>query len=185
MKQVVVFGENQNDKLFFHLQKFLSKQTPFCCFNGTVFSFSEKPAEVFFHYVHELKRLEGGQSILFLQKRADLKRTTYLSEKTIVVIDSENRKQLEQIRRFPVNVITFGLSPKDTLTFSSRKERSAVVSLQRCVTALDGTVLEPMEIPCTLKGELSDRLILGLTAILLLLRVIGTEQETCLSLSES
>ncbi len=180
MEQVVILGESQNDKLLPCLKQFLSRYAEACWFDGTAFHFSEKPAEVFFHYVQELERLEGGKSILLLLKKANLKKARYLSEKTTVVIDSENRKQLEQIRRFPVNVVTFGLSAKDTVTFSSREEQSAVVSLQRSVTALDGAVLDPMEIPCILKGNCSDQLILGIVAILILLHLIDSEKEETL-----
>lgn len=180
MEQVVVFGENQKDHFFSYLKQFLAEYTDFHSFDGSGFCFSENSAKVFFHYVRELDCLEGGKSILFLQKKANLKKTNRLSDKTTVVIDSENRKQLELVSRFPVDVVTFGLSPKDTVTFSSRDEQSAVVSLQRAVTALDGALLEPMEIPCILNEKLNDPLILGIASIMILLHLIDGDKEMTL-----
>ena len=45
-------------------------------------------------------------------------------------------------------VVTYGMSPRDSLTLSSLRE--PVLCVQRALTALDGTVIEPQDIPLSL-----------------------------------
>lgn len=49
--------------------------------------------------------------------------------------------------------VSCGLGPGDALTLSSIREDGAMLSLQRELRTLPGTVLEPQEIPVTLEGR--------------------------------
>lgn len=66
-----------------------------------------------------------------------------------------------------IQVVTCGLSPKDTFTFSSRGEDSAVVSLMRAVETTAG-IVEPMEIPISFVPGAEDYPLLSTTAALVL-----------------
>lgn len=61
-----------------------------------------------------------------------------------------------------------GLSLRDTLTLSSLTENSAVVSLQRPVARLDGTLLEPVELPLALTRRWEPYPLLCCAGVLLL-----------------
>ena len=65
--------------------------------------------------------------------------------------------------------VTYGLSDKDTVTFSSREEGKVVVALQRSVYTIYGKVVDPMEIPCEIRGEYRDFTVLAYVTLLLLL----------------
>lgn len=64
--------------------------------------------------------------------------------------------------------LDIGLSRMDTLTLTSRRDGGAVVSLQRPLVTLHGTLLEPMEWPVTLHGVPSPELLLSAAAVALL-----------------
>lgn len=61
-----------------------------------------------------------------------------------------------------------GLSLRDTLTLSSSTESSAVVSLQRPVVRLDGSPVEPVEVPLTLTRRWEPYPLLCCAGVLLL-----------------
>lgn len=64
--------------------------------------------------------------------------------------------------------LDIGLSHRDTLTLTSRKDSSAVIALQRPLITLRGTLLEPMEWPVALRSDLPPELLLSAAAVALL-----------------
>lgn len=64
--------------------------------------------------------------------------------------------------------LDIGLSHRDTLTLTSRKDSSAVIALQRPLITLHSTLLEPMEWPVALQGNFSPELLLSAAAVALL-----------------
>ncbi len=63
-----------------------------------------------------------------------------------VIVSSAERGQLERLAGLAGEVITCGLSSKDTVTFSSRREGRAVVSLLRSLEGARG-IVEPLDLP--------------------------------------
>ena len=53
-----------------------------------------------------------------------------------------------------LRTITCGVSPKDTITFSSKNEDEIVISLQRSIINLKDESIEPLEIP--FKKDIAD-----------------------------
>lgn len=70
-------------------------------------------------------------------------------------------------RRLPA--VTCGLGTSDTLTLSSFTVDSAVISLQRQLTAFDGTPVEPFELPVSFSGKLEPFELLAAAAIFCLM----------------
>lgn len=64
--------------------------------------------------------------------------------------------------------LDIGLSHRDTLTLTSRKDSSAVIALQRPLITLHSTLLEPMEWPVALQSNLPPELLLSAAAVALL-----------------
>ena len=68
-----------------------------------------------------------------------------------------------------IPAITCGLSPKDTLTLSSRTSDSLMISLQRTMSSISGYSIDPVEIPLSLSCPRNPLLVLPAAAVLLLL----------------
>ena len=88
------------------------------------------------------------------------------------VVDSENRGAVDMLRNDGIQTVTCGLSLKDTVTFSSLDSDRAVVSLQRGLKALDGTDIDPVDVPITFRPSHSEYPLLAAVAVLLLSRVL-------------
>jgi hypothetical protein len=84
------------------------------------------------------------------------------------VIDSDSSEAADMLRGDGIQTITCGLSQKDTVTFSSLENDRAVVSLQRGLKALDGSHIEPVEVPITFSPAHSEYPMLAAVAVLLL-----------------
>ena len=90
-------------------------------------------------------------------------------ENAVAVIDSSNAQALEQVARRRLRALTCGLSGADTFTVSSLTPDSAVVSLQREITAFDGSAVEPFELPVALHGPVDPFTLLSCAAVFCLL----------------
>lgn len=88
-----------------------------------------------------------------------------------VIVSSDDTEQLNLLSKLKIPVFTCGLSSKDTFTFSSKSEESAVVSLMRRVTTLYGHSLDPLELPITFPSGMEDFPLLSYTASLLLCEI--------------
>ena len=64
------------------------------------------------------------------------------------ILSGQNEAAALFARREGLVPVDCGLSLRDTLTLSSVTETSAVISLQRPVARLDGSLVEPVEFPC-------------------------------------
>lgn len=84
------------------------------------------------------------------------------------ILSGENQAAVEFTRRWDLLPLDCGLSLRDTLTLSSRTSSSVVIALQRPVKRLDGTVLEPVEIPISLTQKWAPYPLLCCAGVLLL-----------------
>ena len=86
-----------------------------------------------------------------------------------MIVSSEEEGQLRELSRLGARAVTCGLSGKDTVTFSSREEGRAVISLMREVTGPAGIRVEPMDLPVNIPKGVGDYPILACGAALMLL----------------
>lgn len=91
---------------------------------------------------------------------------------TVVIASSDDDGQLKALAQAQLPVITCGLSSKDTFTFSSKEEESAVVSLMRSVKSIYGHTIEPMEVPIGFPSKTDDFTLLAYMASLILTETI-------------
>lgn len=84
------------------------------------------------------------------------------------VLPSVNQPAVEFARRQGLLPLDCGLSLRDTLTLSSRTSGSVMIALQRPVKRLDGTVLDPVEIPLSLTRKWAPYPLLCCAGVLLL-----------------
>ncbi len=63
------------------------------------------------------------------------------------ILNSANLGDIETAKRSGGEVISCGLSLRDTVTFSSFTDDKCVISIQRPLTRFDGSSVEPFELP--------------------------------------
>lgn len=95
---------------------------------------------------------------------------------TTVIASSDDDRQLKLLAGAQIPVITCGLSSKDTFTFSSKEEESAVVALMRSVKSVYGHTIEPMEVPITFPSKTDDFTLLSYMASLILTETITSQK---------
>lgn len=108
----------------------------------------------------------GG--IVLFRKQAPMKQHIDIPSAYFAVVDSENRNAAGMLRNDGIQTVTCGLSQKDTITFSSLDSDRAVISLQRRLKALDGSDIDPVEVPITFQPSHSEYPLLAAVAVLLL-----------------
>lgn len=183
LKKLILFGTDHNGWFYRELLHQIQEQISFTFWgNGTVKDYGNAP-QLEIWETEELSGVDTKETILFLKKRANLKKIRYLSADTIVIVNSENERQLELISKFKARMITTGMSQKDTVTFSSKGEESCVISLQRMVSAVDGEALEPMEVSCKKLGNCDDFSLLSYAAIMMTLDLLDGKGNIHLSLN--
>lgn len=106
----------------------------------------------------------GIRPLFFLPENIRLPENFFLSKEVTAIVSSESTSQLEVLSRTPAQVLACGLSSKDTVTFSSRKETRATVSLLREVRGWNGEIVEPMDIPLDIPEKCSDYPVLAAAA---------------------
>ena len=104
-----------------------------------------------------------GRRLLFLPE-GGLPPEGLLRRGDTAIVSAESPGQLKQLSRMPVQAIVCGLSSKDTVTFSSREESRAAVSLLREIRGWDGRTVEPMELLVEVPGGCGDYLVLAAAA---------------------
>ncbi len=175
--KLILLGEGGSEKTQRFLEANLSRRFSLTCCTGQRISVSGAGEELLLLASPELScaQLEGG---LFLARNgARLPKGLRLPGDAVVIVSSDEEEQLRQLARMGAQTVTCGLSCKDTVTFSSKSEDKAVVSLMREVVGLSGEMLEPMDIPITFSPESGDYPLLACTAALLLAGAITGEQQ--------
>ena len=87
-----------------------------------------------------------------------------------LIIDSDNEIELNFLENKEINIITYGLNHKATLTLSSRNENSLLVALQRNIRNVENQVIEAKEMNIILEesNKLNIEEVLVITIITLL-----------------
>ena len=95
-----------------------------------------------------------------------------ISESCICLAASDNHNLLKILSGSHARVVTCGMSPKDTFTYSSKDEASIAVSLQRELLTLQGHPVEPLELVLSCPEEAGAYTLLFYAAILVLLGIV-------------
>lgn len=84
------------------------------------------------------------------------------------VLESKNLHAAAALQGSGAAAVTCGTSPKDTVSIAALEEDTAALSLQRSITALDGSLLEPHDFAVSLRSGLGPHRILAVCAVLLI-----------------
>lgn len=118
-----------------------------------------------------IKNVHTQGGIALFKKHVPQRQHIEIPPAFFAVIDSDNSEAADMLRGDGIQTVTCGLSQKDTVTFSSLENDRAVVSLQRGLKALDGSDIEPVELPCSFLPSHSEYPLLAAVAVLLLSNV--------------
>lgn len=116
-----------------------------------------------------ITEIDTPNVILVLKQRAKIGNVKRLNKSAHIIVGAAGSAQLLKLRQAPGNVYTCGFSSKDYITFSSREEEKAVVSLQRSVKTVGGNVCDPLELPFKIDSKTEDYSILAMAMSMLLL----------------
>ena len=104
-------------------------------------------------------------------------RSVVFPDGTLCIAASDNTGLLRILAKQHAHVITCGMSPKDTFTYSGKNESSISVSLQRELASWNSGRIEPMEVVFTFSQEYSDYDLLAYSAIAVLLGNLTDESD--------
>lgn len=105
------------------------------------------------------------QNAIFLVRGHSGMPNKFRCEHAVAIVDSSDQSLLEQVAKHHIKALTCGLASVDTLTLSSYTSDSAVISLQRQITAFDGTILEPFELPVSFISHVEPFSLLACAAV--------------------
>lgn len=94
-----------------------------------------------------LASLDAEPAILIMKTDAVPLSLTHCPRPVPTIANSENAEQLAALAKLSIPVITCGMRPKDSVTFSSCGDERVVASLGRTIRTVSGDELEPLEIP--------------------------------------
>lgn len=112
----------------------------------------------------KLSHIECEQGIFILRNTDTLPASIFCS-KAVAVLNSANHAAVKLAASRRIWAMTCGLSSVDTFTLSSLMTDSAVISLQRSLTAFDGTRIEPFDLPVRLLRKMDPFVLLACTAV--------------------
>ncbi len=96
-------------------------------------------------FQRELSLLHLLGSAVFLNRCSS---GTKISAERYLICNSANHTDLELAKKSGGEVITCGMSLRDSVTFSSFTDERCVISVQRTLKRFDGRRVEPFEFPC-------------------------------------
>lgn len=127
--------------------------------------------------------LQVGKVILiFKQNHPNIYQHIEISNDYIAVLDSSDAGAKKMLEKSGMQAVTCGMSQKDTVTFSSIKADNAVIWVQRELQALDGSSIEPQELPVILSKPVGDYPLLASIAVLLLCGLKLSQEDIKLNL---
>lgn len=131
-------------------------------------AFSGDGPDIVFLSQRAFYQIACENAAFIVRRKGELPRE-FSCKNAVAIIDSADPAVLSAVagRRLPA--VTCGLGTSDTLTLSSFTVDSAVISLQRQLTAFDGTPVEPFELPVSFSGKLEPFELLAAAAIFCLM----------------
>lgn len=105
------------------------------------------------------------ENAAFIIRGKDCIPSQILCPNAVAIVDSSDSANMEQVSLRRLRALTCGLSISDTFTLSSLTADSAVIALQRPVTAFDGSITEPFELPVLFHSRVEPFLLLACAAV--------------------
>ncbi len=168
MVKLILLGEPRSEKLERFLTETLSRHFSLTACTGPRAFSAGSGRPLLLLSPPELSAADLGGGLFLARNGSRLPQNLRLPADAVVIVSSEEEEQLRQLARLRVQTVTCGLSCKDTVTFSSKSEESAVISLMRAVRGLSGEAMEPIDLPVAFPRQTGDYPLLACAAVLLL-----------------
>ncbi|MDR3552730.1 MAG: hypothetical protein P4L75_06355 [Clostridia bacterium] len=110
----------------------------------------------------------GKGIVVFRQGISVMRQAINIPNEFCAIVDPANAEAVNALRKSCMQTITCGMSRRDTVTFSSLGSGEAVISLQRALQSLDGSAVEPRELPVRFGAGHGEYALLACVAALLL-----------------
>lgn len=117
----------------------------------------------------DLKLKDGIAVILDNSKRFD---TQIFHQGIIGICEDINHKAFELFQKSNIPVISCGMNSKSTITLSSINDDTALVSLQRIISDMNGKEIEPFEFTIKLNKKYNPFSVIASAVILLMYGII-------------
>lgn len=155
MKTLLLYGEASDPKQMSWLWDYLTRHHPVGLISAENIVIPSAAFELMVVAGTKLPSVTAERLLVVLHGNCRPMTLEALPSHTVLLVDSSNAAHRAVLSTFSGKVISFGRSQTDTVTLSSCEEDKVVVCLQRAIVTLDGTVLEPMELPCLKPPELA------------------------------
>lgn len=161
---IIFLGSLINDSFIKTIRLILKKHLYFTEISENLISFRE--GEITIIFKNSWANINFPDAAVFLNRCSNL---SCIKNEKYCICDSSNLSDLKMLKNSEGEVITCGLSRRDTLTFSSLTEDGCVISLQRNITRFNGKTAEPMDFPCQYTKNDNPYAVLSAHLILILL----------------
>ena len=174
----ILMAADEDDKGFFEaLYGMLSKHFVTARAFGRKLKVSGKSPDLLLCDAQSFEGIETDSVIVVYKKPQSIIARVASAIPAVAIVDSSQDELLEHVCATRLPAITCGLGSRDTITLSSMTAPGAVVDLRRGVTCLDGSRVEPQELPLRLEGPLDSFLLMCFAAILILSGKIESLKE--------
>ena len=99
----------------------------------------------------DLQEIDISNSIVIFKSKQTSEHIIKLSDSAICITESSNQKAISAIRGNNSPCISCGMSCNDSVTLSSISDTDAIISIQRSLTTINGSIVEPCDITVKLK----------------------------------
>lgn len=113
-------------------------------------------------------KIEINKGIFIFKNKLDMLDKVTIPNNFISIVGSDNTVALSHLMKKANPALCCGMSPRDTLSISSHDFGSAVISLQRAISSLDGKIVEPHDVTITLTQSVEQYPLLAAIGVLLL-----------------
>lgn len=168
MTTVVLCGEREDAGIKRVLLRALSAYGGVQYYDGRRLQRSGEHTEFLLYESAHIPKAERMNGILIFKNLFYLQEKEKAQPGFLPVLDARNMAAAAALSGTGAIAITCGASPRDTFSMASLRDDSAVVSLQRDITALTGQSIEPHDITLRLQARAELYPLLASSAALLL-----------------
>lgn len=165
MTTVVLCGEN-GEKICDEICKLLSVYGVLRISNNVIIQNCRAPKFCIIQ-CNNPSKLQLTEAIIVIVGRIMNPNDLILKGKNIVaIVYSSDKTALRLLKNTNISVITCGMAEEDTISLSSNKDDSAIVSINRKMKNFKGNIIEPQEHKINIKTPLTDYSLLAATALI-------------------
>ena len=168
MTSILILGGSGDHRLFTALRKILERSLSLCFVGARGEICLRARPDIFLCEMEQAHIVKSEDTILVCKACFPHQSDTDAGQPPqVAVLGADDAAAARYLGDRCEGCITCGMSCRDTITLSSLHDEDAVICLQRAVTALDGTRVEPGEFPVRLSHRLDAYTVMACAATLI------------------